>query len=187
MIDRRTLMAAGGAALAAPALPRMAEARPIWAGAPAPDWDVAAWLNSAPVSLDGLRGRVVLIDFFQLWCPACKAFTLPLMLTWRDDTFAQDIADGRLAIVGIHSVFEGHDHQTLARLERFVAKEGITHPVGHDRHGIDTRLPNTLILYGVRGTPSTVLVGKDGIVADHVLGVFDPDERAGLIRALMDA
>lgn len=181
MLTRRetvaTMMAAG--TIASPAL-----SLPV--GTPAPEWDIAEWINSDPVRLHDLRGQVVVIDFFQLWCPGCNSFSIPLTLKWEKD-FAEEIATDRMKIVSIHTVFEGHDHQTIERLRRFVEKKGFGHPVGHDRHDIDDRLPNTMILYGTRGTPEMAIIGKDGIIAYQRIGMFDPAEKEALIRGLLAA
>ncbi len=45
---------------------------------PAPPLAIAHWLNTpAPITLDGLRGRVVLIEAFQMLCPGCVSHGLP--------------------------------------------------------------------------------------------------------------
>ncbi len=54
----------------------------LWAapaGKKAPDWEISEWINSEPLSLSGLKGKVIVIDFFQLWCPGCNSFSIPLM------------------------------------------------------------------------------------------------------------
>lgn len=181
-LTRRETLA--GAATAAIALPSPARALPV--GAPAPEWDIAEWINSPPLTLSDLRGQVVVIDFFQLWCPGCKSFSIPTTLKWEKE-FARDIAEDRMKIVSIHTVFEGHRHQTVRKLRRFVERTGFGHPVGHDRHDIHERLPNTMILYGTRGTPEMAIVDKQGRIAYQKIGFFDPDEKARLIRRLMAA
>ena len=58
----------------------------LWAaptGKKAPDWDISEWINSEPIILAGLKGKVVVIDFFQLWCPGCNSFSIPLMHHWE--------------------------------------------------------------------------------------------------------
>lgn len=42
-------------------------------GRPVPEWGEMAWLNTAPLSLRDLRGRVVLIRFWTESCPFCRA------------------------------------------------------------------------------------------------------------------
>ena len=45
---------------------------------PAPDLQVAEWINNdGPVTLLGLRGKVVVLEAFQMLCPGCVAHGLP--------------------------------------------------------------------------------------------------------------
>ena len=101
---------------------------------PAPEWDISEWINTRGLSLADLRGRVVLVEFFQLWCPGCNKFSIPLMEHWKHNVFSRELAEGRLVFVSIHTVFEGHGFQTPARLRRFVQEKHISHAVGIDRH-----------------------------------------------------
>jgi thiol-disulfide isomerase/thioredoxin len=65
---------------------------------PAPDFrGVAGWLNSKPLTLNGLRGRVVLIDFWTYSCINCLR-TLPHVRAW-DSRYR----DAGLTIVGVHT------------------------------------------------------------------------------------
>ncbi len=181
-LTRRGAIAGLAAAAAIPTTPL----RALPVGAPAPEWDIAEWINSPPVRLQDMRGQVVVIDFFQLWCPGCKSFSIPTTLQWEKD-FAQDIAEDRMKIVSIHTVFEGHEHQNVRRLRKFVEKTGFGHPVGNDRHDIDDRLPNTMILYGTRGTPEVAIIDKEGRIAYQRIGFFDVEEKAQMLRDLMAA
>lgn len=46
---------------------------------PAPEWSVSQWFNTdGNPTLAGLRGRVVMIEAFQMLCPGCVAHGLPL-------------------------------------------------------------------------------------------------------------
>ncbi len=181
-LTRRGALAAIAAAAAVPSAPL----RALPVGTPAPEWDIAEWVHGQPLKLHELRGQVVVIDFFQLWCPACNSFSIPTTLQWEKD-FAEDIAADRMKIVSIHTVFEGHEHQNISRLKKFVKKTGFGHSVGHDRHDIDPHLPNTMILYGTRGTPEVAIIDKNGLIAYQKIGFFDPEEKARLIRDLMAA
>jgi len=181
-LTRRSALAGIAAVAAVPVTPL----RALPVGATAPEWDIAEWVNSAPLNLRELRGQVVVVDFFQLWCPGCKTFSIPTTLQWEKD-FAADIAEDRMKIVSIHTVFEGHRHQTLSRLRKFVGDTGFGHPVGHDRHDTGQRLPNTMTLYGTRGTPEVAIIDKQGLIAYQKIGFFDPEEKARLIRDLMAA
>jgi len=70
---------------------------------PAPEWATTQWFNSAPLSLDALRDRIVVLGAFQMLCHGCVAHGLPQMRN-VDETFRRaDIAEE-----GLHPVFENH-------------------------------------------------------------------------------
>ncbi|HET8764604.1 MAG TPA: TlpA family protein disulfide reductase, partial [Rhodanobacter sp.] len=45
----------------------------------APEWQVSRWFNSTPLTLAGLRGKVVVAHAFQMLCPGCAMTALPQM------------------------------------------------------------------------------------------------------------
>ncbi|RME98936.1 MAG: TlpA family protein disulfide reductase [Alphaproteobacteria bacterium] len=151
----------------------------------APRWDVAEWLNPPGPTLAELRGKVVVLDFFQLWCPGCNRFSIPLMKHWQEKVFAREIRSGQLAFVSIHSVFEGHAYQSPRRLRRFVKQKGIAHPVGIDRHSPGQRVPETMLRYNVMGTPEMVFIDKQGKIRFQHFGFFEPKQGELLIRELL--
>ena len=51
--------------------------------AAAPDLANGDWINSAPLKLQDLRGRVVLIEFWTFGCYNCRN-TLPFVKSWND-------------------------------------------------------------------------------------------------------
>jgi len=154
-------------------------------GKKAPEWDISEWINSEPINLAGLRGKVVVIDFFQLWCPGCNSFSIPLMHHW-EQVFEKQAGEGRIAFVSIHTVFEGHSFQTPKRLRRFLKKKGINHAVGIDRHIDGNRLPETMRRYRTNGTPEIAIIDKHGIIRMQQFGGFDPDYGEKLIHRLLD-
>lgn len=150
----------------------------------APQWDISQWFNTKGLKLSDLRGQVVVIDFFQMWCPGCNKFSLPLMARW-EKLFAREIREKKLTILSIHTVFEGHKQQTVKRLHKYIIKKAITHPVGVDRHEGTNRLPNTMIRYKTNGTPEMAFIDKKGRIRFQKFGYFDPYTGEGLIRALL--
>ena len=180
---RTTLGALASAPLAAPFItPMAAQALPV--GAPAPEWDISEWMNSEPFSLADMKGRVVVIDFFQLWCPGCNNFSIPLTKEW-EKKYAGAIAEERMQLVSIHTVFEGLDHQNPKRLRRFMEKKGFGHPVGVDRHGIHPHFPHTMILSGTRGTPEMAVIDPDGRIAFQQFGYFEVPAVERLIDGML--
>ena len=137
----------------------------------APEWDVSQWLNGDPGKLSDHRGRVVLIQFFQLWCPGCSSFSVPLFGRWEERYGNRD----DVLLVSIHSVFEGHAVQTPQRLQDYVRQRGLRHPVGIDAYSPrDPLTPLTMKHYEVNGSPSVVVIDKEGKIRFSHLGRFDP-------------
>ena len=152
----------------------------------APQWDISEWINSEPINLSDLKGQVVVIDFFQLWCPGCKSFSIPLMDHWEKKVFKKEAAEGRIAFVSIHTVFEGHNFQTPKRLRRFLKEKAIEHPVGIDRHIDGRRIPETMRRYKTMGTPEMAIIDKNGNLRFQRFGYFEPAFGENLIRTLLE-
>jgi len=125
---------------------------------PAPELVATAWLNTAePLSLERLRGRVVLIEAFQMLCPGCVSHGLPQAKRVRETFREADVA-----VIGLHSVFEHHEAQTPVALEAFLHEYRIGFPVAVDAPGEDRALPKTMAAYGMQGTPTLVLIDRQG-------------------------
>jgi len=150
---------------------------------PAPDWEISAWFNDDPGSLRDQRGRVVLIGFFQLWCPGCKEFSIPLFRRWSE--LYGDRED--VVIVFVHSVFESHDYQSPDHLREFIRENGISHPVGIDAYDVtDDDVPVTMRRYQAGGTPHLAIVDKEGMLRFAHFGIFDPEPAEGFIERLLN-
>lgn len=152
----------------------------------APQWVISEWLNSDGLSLNELRGKVVIVDFFQMWCPGCKSFSIPLMEHWEKKVFSSEASSGQIVFVSIHTVFEGHAYQTTKRLRGFIKEKGITHPVGVDRHVDGRRVPETMERYRTMGTPEMAIIDKRGNIRFQRFGYFEPEFGETLIRQLLD-
>jgi thiol-disulfide isomerase/thioredoxin len=173
---RRGFLGTAAAALAVANLPGALASPALAQGIsrPAPQWEILEWINGDGGNVDTLKGKVIVIDFFQLWCPGCNKFSGPLMQYWQQK-FAADIAAGRLVMVKIHTVFEGRNYQTVKRLKRYVKDKGITIPVGVDRHIARRRLPETMRRYNTKGTPEMAIIDKDGMIRFQQFGYFKPE------------
>ncbi|WP_302478266.1 redoxin domain-containing protein [Ruegeria atlantica] len=119
----------------------------------APELDVTEWFNTdTPLTLDNLKGRVVVIEAFQMLCPGCVLHGIPLAQSIQR-TFPEE----KVAVIGLHTVFEHHNAMTPVSLQAFLHEYRITFPVGVDKQGAGP-LPNTMSRFGMRGTPSLVLL-----------------------------
>jgi len=148
----------------------------------APEWDVSEWMKGEPLHLEDLRGKVVVIEFFQLWCPGCNRFSIPLMLEWEK----KYRGNKDVRMISIHTVFEGHDYQTPDRLRKFIRKKGIKHSVGIDAYKEGSRLPNTMLSYKTRGTPEMAIIDKMGRIRFQHFGSFDQKVAEDLIDKLLE-
>ena len=182
-LTRRSLLALSAAsALGAPA----ASAQQSLVGIrKAPQWAITEWINGDAGNIDTLRGKVIVIDFFQLWCPGCNRFSGPLMSHWQQ-RFSGAIEAGKLVMVKIHTVFEGHTYQTVSRLKDYVKEKKITLPVGIDAHQDGQRVPVTMQRYRTSGTPEMAVIDKNGLIRFQQFGGFDYKPVEEMIAALIE-
>lgn len=137
---------------------------------PAPEWQTTTWFNTPdPLSLERLRGRVVLLHAFQMLCPGCVARGLP-----QAQRVAELFADAPLAVIGLHTVFEHHEAMGIESLRAFLHEYRVRFPVGVDRAGMDgDPVPLTMRAYAMQGTPTTVLIDARGRLRRQVFGIHD--------------
>ena len=131
----------------------------------APDLQISQWFNTeGDLSLDDLKGKVVMIEAFQMLCPGCVSHGIHLAQAVQR-TFSED----QVAVIGLHSVFEHHAAMTPVSLAAFLHEYRITFPVGVDAPGTG-HLPKTMEAYQLRGTPSLLLIDKFGKLRAHHFG-----------------
>lgn len=133
---------------------------------PAPPWQVSQWFNTdAPIGLDSLRGKVVVVEAFQMLCPGCVAHGLPQAARVRA-AFPED----RVAVIGLHTVFEHHEAMTPVALGAFLHEYRIGFPVGVDMASDDGPIPRTMRAYAMQGTPTLVLIDAAGQLRGQQFG-----------------
>ncbi|MCP9950920.1 redoxin domain-containing protein [Actinomadura madurae] len=149
------------------------------AATPAPPWTTTRWFNSDPLDLTDLRGRVVVLEAFQMLCPGCVGHALPQAVQLAQ-TFGDD-----LAVIGLHSVFEHHDAMTPTSLRAFLHEYKIHFPVAVDAHRGEDPTPLTFARYRMRGTPSTVLIDHDGNLRGQQFGALGDTAIAAAVARLI--
>lgn len=131
----------------------------------APELAVTRWFGADEgLTLESLRGRVVVLEAFQMLCPGCVTHGLPQAQRVHD-TFRDDVV-----VLGLHTVFEHHEAMTPVSLEAFLSEYRITFPVGVDRHEPNDPMPVTMRRYVMRGTPTMIVVDRMGMVRHHAFG-----------------
>lgn len=133
----------------------------------APDLDVVDWVNSDPLTLADLHGKVVLVEAFQMLCPACVTHGLPQAKKVHD-AFSADVA-----VIGIHTVFEHHESMTPTALRAFLSEFRYRFPVAVDRPAETGRIPSTMRAYDLQGTPSQILIDRRGRIRSQTFGIVD--------------
>lgn len=83
------------------------------------------WINSKPLTAKGLKGKVVLVDFWTYSCINCLR-TLPYLRAWADK-----YKDSGLVVIGVHTPEFDFEKQ-LPNVQKAVQKFGITYPVALD-------------------------------------------------------
>jgi peroxiredoxin len=135
----------------------------------APEIEASEWLGARePSTLAALRGCVVMIEAFQMLCPGCVSHALP-----QAQRVAALFRPEDVVVIGLHSVFEHHDGQGPVSLLAFIHEYRIGFPVAIDQHAPNSSLPVTMARYGMRGTPTLILIDRKGVVRHHGFGAID--------------
>ena len=146
--------------------------RPKGGGAAPELTGISAWINSAPLTLSGLRGKVVVVDFWTFQCINCRN-ALPGIKGW----YAKYHSKG-LEIVGVHTP-ELESERNPANVRAAVKREGILYPVA-----LDPKFA-TWSSYKNLYWPAWYVIDKKGIVRHVHEGEGDYDNTARVIEALL--
>lgn len=134
---------------------------------------VAHWINSNPLTMESLRGKVVLIDFWTYTCINCIR-TFPFLRDWH-----AKYADRGLAIIGVHTP-EFEFEKITENVERNAAESGIVWPIAQDNDY------GTWSAYSNRFWPAKYLVDKNGKVRYTHFGEGSYTETEAWIRDLLE-
>lgn len=138
----------------------------------APEFAPGTWINSEPLTLKSLKGRVVLLDFWTFGCYNCRN-TLPFVKRWHER-----YSDKGLTIIGVHSP-EFEAEKKIENLRREVASLGIRYPVVTDNDYVTWRA------YKVAAWPTVFLLDKTGHIRWSHVGEGAYDETENTIQKLL--
>jgi cytochrome c biogenesis protein CcdA/thiol-disulfide isomerase/thioredoxin len=140
---------------------------------PAPDFaGINTWLNSPPLTMTQLRGKVVLIDFWTYSCINCLR-TLPHVEAWA----ARYARDG-LVVVGVHTPEFAFEH-VVSNVRANARRLGVHYPVAiDDDYG-------TWNAWGNEYWPAEYLIDRRGHVREAHFGEGDYNQTDAHIRALL--
>jgi thiol-disulfide isomerase/thioredoxin len=158
------------AAALAPAVPTVAQTVRI--GQPAPEITGQRWINSGPLSLAALRGRVVLVDFWTYGCSNCRN-VIPALRAWH-----QRYGPDGLVVVGVHTP-EFLWERPYDKVVQACQDLGVRYPVVQDNdYAIWKR-------FGIRAWPTAVLIDKRGVIRYQHIGEGAYEETEGMIQRLL--
>jgi len=133
---------------------------------------IDAWINSEPLQINDLKGKVVLIDFWTYSCINCMR-TLPYLNDWY-----RKYHDKGLVIIGVHTP-EFDFEKNLDNVKNAVAQDGIKYPVALDSHFV------TWQNYNNQYWPAHYLIDKKGYVVYTHFGEGEYDVTENNIRYLL--
>ena len=131
------------------------------------------WINSEPLSMEGLLGKVVLIDFWTYTCVNCIR-TLPFLQEWH-----QRYADDGLVIVGVHTP-EFEFEKVYDNVVQATIDEGVAWPVVQDNDFTVWRS------YSNRYWPAKYLIDRNGEIQYRHFGEGKYGETEEWIRQLLE-
>ena len=128
-------------------------------GRTAPAFTLPSLADGSPVSLEQFRGKVVLLNFFATWCPACRAEMPFLQAAW------EEVQDEGVAFLIIDIAEESEE-----MVAQFMKERGLTIPVVMNQTGdVATR-------YNISTLPTTFIVDRQGVVRSITVGPFSNKE-----------
>jgi hypothetical protein len=106
-------------------------------------------------------------------CPGCVQHGLP-----QAQRIHALFDPAQVAVIGLHTVFEHHEAMTPIALR-------VAFPVGVDAPGADGPTPQTMQAYGMRGTPTLILIDRAGRLRRHAFGAEEDMAVGGAIATLL--
>jgi len=132
---------------------------------------VTGWVNSEPLTVDGLKGKVVMVEFWSSNCPNCMN-ALPHVLAWNDK-----YAKSGLVIIGVQVPAKGKNN--IATVKKMMADRGIKYPVAMDINH------TTAKAYNVHQLPTYILIDKTGNSVYRKVGAGDYKSIENKIKNLL--
>ena len=133
---------------------------------------IDAWINGEPLTMEELRGRVVLIDFWTYTCINCIR-TFPFLKQWH-----ARYADDGLVIVGVHTP-EFDFEKVYDNVVEATLNDALVWPMAQDNDYVTWRR------YSNRFWPAKYLIDKDGVVRYTHFGEGGYAETEEVIRELL--
>jgi thiol-disulfide isomerase/thioredoxin len=133
---------------------------------------ITAWLNSQPLTMESLRGKVVLVQFWTYSCINCVR-TLPYVTKWYDT-----YKDKGFVVIGVHTPEFAFERET-ANVETAIKRFGIKYPVAQDNQY------RTWRAFGNQYWPAEYLIDRSGTVVATQFGEGNYQQTENMIARLV--
>lgn len=131
------------------------------------------WFNSKPLTMEQLRGKIVLLDFWTFGCVNCQhnfPYLEQLQAAYPEE----------LVVIGVHAGKFAHERNT-ENIRNVIMEYGLTHPVVNDHRW------ELYDLWDIQGWPTLILIDPNGFAADRYLGEGFYGPFNSLIRQLISS
>jgi thiol-disulfide isomerase/thioredoxin len=142
-------------------------------GMPAPEISGQSWLNSKPLRIAELKGKVVLVEFWTFGCFNCRNVE-PYVKAWH-----QKYADKGLVVIAVHAPEFSYE-RVIANVQRYLREHAIQYPVAIDNDF------NTWKRYQNRYWPAMYLIDKKGMIRYLRVGEGGYQETEQQMRSLLE-
>jgi thiol-disulfide isomerase/thioredoxin len=140
---------------------------------PAPNIQgISAWINSQPLSIPELKGKIVMVDFWTYSCINCIR-SIPHIEAWY-----KAYGSNGLVIIGVHTPEFQFEHN-LTNVETAVRRFNITYPVALDNSY------STWDAYGNEYWPADYIIDQNGNIRYATFGEGNYNQTEEVIRALL--
>jgi thiol-disulfide isomerase/thioredoxin len=157
-------------------------------GSDAAPLDVEGWVNGSPLTDEDLKGKVVLLDFWAIWCGPCVS-TFPHLIEWHEK-----YADKGLVMIGltryykyawdeesgkaVRSQEEVPPEKEQEALGKYAESKGLLHRIAFQKDRVLSEY------YGVTGIPHVVVIDREGKV--RLIRVGSGEKNAQDIEAMIE-
>jgi peroxiredoxin len=138
----------------------------LQSGQPAPDFTLPD-SNGSPVKLSAYKGKVVLLDFWATWCTGCKV-EIPWYVEFQDKYRKE----------GLTAIGVSMDDDGWKSVKPYLAAHQLNYPIVIGSQDLADQ-------YGMASLPMTLLIDRNGKVAEADAGMVDKDAFENKIKALL--